>query len=281
MTISPALPDLSREVPDSDLLIKEAQRASRRRRMRNAVIVLGALVVMSAIIVTRTTSKVPSTPPPKTTVANFLESMRHANDTRFMATYRVSSYVLFSNGVITMAQIPSPPGTKAIPNSDGYAHTGRYAYLYRGSEGRITQWIKIGSNVSGCETPTLGRKGPMTCSRLSPYLPSNGFAEADLGFVPTYVLQAMHNFAPQGLVTNVNFTTRFSDQFVRLTCLTQALASASQTTCIDRPGYVVLWSYHSNGHSSSVILTSFNPHPTAKDFRTLVKPTQSLVLPVP
>jgi len=45
MTISPARNDLSREVPVSaELLIKEAQRASRRRRMRNLAIVFIALI---------------------------------------------------------------------------------------------------------------------------------------------------------------------------------------------------------------------------------------------
>jgi hypothetical protein len=280
MTISPARNDLSREVPVSaELLIKEAQRASRRRRMRNLAIVFIALIAVTTITVIQTMNGAPSKPTPETAVVRFVDSMKHASDTRFVATYRVANFIFFQRGVITVAQIPNPPGTKVTPNVDGYSGSGRYAYLFRGAKGRVAQWIKIGSNVSGCETPTLGRKGPMACSRPSPYIPSNGFAEEDVGFVPTYVMQSIQGFTSKGPGNKLQFTTRVSKQFGRLTCLTQTLAPMIQTTCIDQSGYVVLWSYHSDGHSMSVTLTTFNRHPTAKDFRTLIKPTKALVLP--
>jgi hypothetical protein len=281
MTLSPTRIDTSRENPDSAvLLIKEARRAKRLRRLRNVLTVLVALVIITVISVLQTVNKTPSKPRPETVVAKFVDSMKHADDTRFVATYCVRHYDWMGSGVITMAQIPSPPGTKAITNSDGYAASGKYAYVYRNADGRSSQWIKIGSNVSGCVMPPKGPIGHMECSRPSPYLPSNGFALADVGFVPTYVLQQMQNFAPKGLTKNVNLTERVSNSLGRLTCLTQTLTSTTiQTTCIDRSGYVVLWKYRDLHWSSSATLTAFNRHPNSSDFKTLIKPTQPLVLP--
>jgi len=114
MNLSPTRSNPTREAPDSaELLIKEARRAKRLRRLRNIAIVFVALVVVTVISVIQTMNKTPSKPKPETVVAKFVDSMKHANDTRFVATYRVYHYDWMGNGVITMAQIPSPPGTKA------------------------------------------------------------------------------------------------------------------------------------------------------------------------
>jgi hypothetical protein len=280
MTLSATRSEVTRDTPDStELLIKEARRAKRLRRLRNLAIVIVVLGVVAVISANQTTKQSPKKPIPKTVVAKFIDSMRHADRTRFVATYRILHYDWMDSGVITMAQVPSPPGTKAIPNSDGYSASGEYAYIFRNADGRISQWIKVGSNVSGCVMPPKGPIGPMECSRPSPYLPSNGFALADVGFVPTYVMQKMQNFTSDGLGKSLKLTTRVSNQFGGLTCLTQIFDSTIQTTCIDRSGYVVLWTYHDPHWSSSAILTAFNLRPTASDFRTLIKPTQPLVLP--
>jgi hypothetical protein len=265
------------EAPDAvELLIKEARRAKRLRRWRNIAIVFVALVVVTVISVIQTTDKTPSKPKPKTGVAKLFDLMMHANGTRFVATYHVHHYDWMGSGVITMAQIPSPPGTKATTNSDGYTGNGKYAYVFRNTDGRISQWIKVGTNVSGCETSTRGPR-QMQCSRPSPYLPSNGFALADVGFVPTYVMQEI--LTSNGPSKSLKLTTRVSNQFGRLTCLSQTFTSTIQTTCINRSGFVVLWRYHNFHWSSSATLTAFNRHPTGNDFRTLIKPTKSLVLP--
>jgi hypothetical protein len=280
MTLSPTRSNLTRETPDStELLIKEARRAKRLRRLRNIAIVFVALVAVTVISIIQTTNRTQTKPKPETVVAKFVDSMKHANNTRFVATYRVRHYDWMGSGVITMAQIPSPPGTKATTNSDGYAASGKYAYVYRNADGRSSQWIKIGSNVSGCAMPPRGPIGHMECSRPSPYLPSNGFAFADVGFVPTYVMQLMQNFTSNGMGKYLTLTTRVSKEFGRLTCLTQTITSTIQTTCIDRSGYVVLWRNHNLGWSSSATLTAFNRHPIANEFKTLIKPTKSLVLP--
>ena len=278
MTLSPTRSDFIKETSDSaELLIREAQRAKRLRRLRNIAVVLVTLVIVAVISIIQTTNETPAGPKVDTTVAKFVNSMKSANDTRFVATYRVRHYDWMNNGVITMAQIPSPPGTKATTNSDGYTGSGRYAYVFRNADGRISQWIKIGANVSGCAMLARGPSRQMQCSRPGPYLPSNAFAYADVGFVPAYVMQSI--LTSNGTSTSSKITAKVSNRFGRLTCLTQTFPSIVQTTCLDRSGYVVFWKYHNFHYSSSATLTAFNRHPTAKDFRTLIKPTESLVLP--
>ena len=205
------------EAPDAvELLIKEARRAKLLRRLRNIAIVFVALFVVTVVSVIQTTNKSPSKPKPETRVAKLLDLMKQANDTRFVATYRVHQYDWMGSGVITMAQIPSPPGTKATTNSDGYSGSGKHAYVYRNADGRISQWIKIGTNVSGCAMSPHGPIGHMECSRLSPYLPSNGFIWADVGFVPTYVMQEI--LTSNGPSRTVKLTTRVSNQIGRASC---------------------------------------------------------------
>lgn len=41
-------------------------------------------------------------------VANFINSMKQANSTPFVATYRLNGYLFFQDGTIVVAQIPSP-----------------------------------------------------------------------------------------------------------------------------------------------------------------------------
>ncbi len=278
MTLSPTRSDSITETPVSaELLIKEARRAKRLRRLRNTAIVFVTLVIVTVIAVIQTLNKTPARPTPETTFVKFVDLMKHANDTRFVATYRVRHYDWMDNGAITMAQIPSPPGTKATTNSDGYTGSGRYAYVFRNADGRVSQWIKIGANVSGCAMLARGLSRQMQCSRPSPYLPSNAFAYADVGFVPAYVMQSI--LTSNGTSTSSKITAKVSNRFGRLTCLTQTFPSIVQTTCLNRLGYVVFWKYHNFHYSSSATLTAFNRHPTAKDFRTLIKPTESLVLP--
>ena len=222
----------------------------------------------------------------ETTAANVINSMKRANGTRFVATYRLHGYLYFPNGTIVIAQIPSPPGTKATTNVDGYSGTGRYAYVLRGLTGRIIQWIKIGTNVSACaNVPVTGNYqtgtfGKLRCSRPSPYIPSNGFAQQDVGFVPAYVLQQVTEFDGFPSQKRAVITTRSSRRFGPVRCLVQYSGPTTQTTCIDRAGFIVSWLDQSGtGYSSSATLTSINHRPVAADFTTLLRPTTSLILP--
>ena len=278
MTLSPTRSDSVEEILDTaELLIKEARRAKRVRRLRNTAIVFLALFIVTAIFIIQTLNDTPAKPTVGSPFVRFVDSMRHANDTQFVATYRVHHYDWMNNGVIAMAQIPSPPGTKASTNNDGYTGSGRYAYVFRNVDGRVSQWIKDGTSVSGCATLFGGSSSQLKCSRPSPYLPSNAFAYADVGFVPTYVMQSV--LESHGSKESSTITSRVSNQFGRLTCLTQSFPPTVQTTCLDQSGYVVLWKYHYLHYLSSATLTAFNRQPTANDFRTLVRPTETLVLP--
>ena len=263
-----------------ELLIKEARRL-RRRRWFNIGVVLIVAVVAISIIVVQTSNPTPVKAPPKTSLANFVNSMKRSNDTRFVATYHVFNFLYFQTGTIVVAQIPSPPGTKMMTNADGYSGSGRFAYLFHGANGRIAQWIKNGTNVSACATlPSKSNIGRLQCSRPSPYLPSNGFAEQDTGFVPTYVLYSIQGFLGLRLPKHSTVTTNFSPEFGSLRCLTQFPSPTTQTTCINRAGYVVSWVLQNgSGYSSRATLTSLGRHPTATDFKVLVRPTKSLILP--
>jgi hypothetical protein len=126
-------------------------------------------------------------------VANFNALMKKADSSRFVLTYHVGGYPVLSYGKVVVAQIPSPPGTKVIKNADGYSSTRRTAYVFHGPSGRIVQWIQNGTKVSACVNVLLsgtyvsGAFGKLECSRPSPFIPSNGYAEEGVGFVPTYV----------------------------------------------------------------------------------------------
>jgi hypothetical protein len=102
----------------------------------------------------------------------------------------------------------------------------------------------------------------------------------DAGFVPTYVLQQVTGFAETYSPTKETASTRVSRTFGPLRCLAQVSGPTTQTTCIDRAGFIVSWLLQ-NGSviSSRSTLTSINHHPTADDFTTLVRPTTSLLLP--
>ena len=108
------------------------------------------MATRSAIVAYREASLTSKRSRTTTSVTTFTNAIQHANDARFVATYRLRSYLFFSSGTIVIAQIPSPPRTRATTNADGYSGSGRYAYLLRESTGRIIQWIKIGTNVSAC-----------------------------------------------------------------------------------------------------------------------------------
>jgi hypothetical protein len=215
-----------------------------------------------------------------TLVANFRESMKSADGTRFVLTYHVGGYPVLSYGKIVVAQIPSPPGTKVTTNAYGYSGTGRMAHLFHGPTGRIVQWIQNGTNVSACVNVLLkgtyvsGTFGKLECSRPSPFIPSNGFGEEELGFVPTYVDQSLTAIRP----AKATVSTKPS-QFGALPCLIQTSGTTTQTTCINHEGFIVSWLLQNTGSFSRVILSSLKRNPTASDFQTLIAPTKALILP--
>lgn len=219
-------------------------------------------------------------------MTSLIKSMKGATNTRFVVTYHVTRYLFFGNGTFVIAQIPSPPGTKMKTNLDGYSSTGHYAYIFRGPTGRIIQWIKVNTNVSACANVPItgnyatGTFGTLRCSRPGPYIPSNGFAEEDAGFVPNYALQQVAGFIQGHTQKKATITSRESKKFGPLRCLTQFSGPSTQTTCIDQKGYIVSWLVQNgSGYFSRSTLVSINHHPTAHDFATIVRPTTALLLP--
>jgi hypothetical protein len=169
---------------------------------------------------------------------------------------------------------------------DGCSGAGLYAYLYRGPGGPIAQCIKNGTNVSACVNVLLfsnyaiGTFGKLQCSRPSPYIPSNGFAEEDAGFVPTFVSQSVTETFGARSLKKATVTRKSSGEFGPLRCFAQWSGPSTQTTCIDKAGYVVSWLLKNGvATSSRTTLISLNHHPTARDFKTLRRQTNSLILP--
>lgn len=215
-------------------------------------------------------------------VASFSALMEKADESRFVMTYHVGGYPVLAYGKIVVAQIPSPPGTKVTKNAYGYSGSGRIAYVFHGPSGRIVQWIQNGTNVSACVNVLLsgtyvsGTFGKLECSRPSPYIPSNGFAEEGLGFVPTYVESQLTAIQP----TRTTVSTK-SSQFGPLRCLIQTTSGpTTQTTCINQAGFTVSWFFQNgSGSFSRVILSSLSRDPASSDLKTLIAPTRALILP--
>ena len=228
-------------------------------------------------------------PPPaastmSVSTARFVNSLRHADATAFVATYRLTNYLYFQDGTLVVAQIPSPPGTTSTPNVDGYAGTGRRAFVYRGPDHLLAQWIEIGTNVSACQRPPdPSGSGPLTCSKPNPYIPSNAFAMQDAGFVPTYVASSLAQFAAatsRAHPTVSTLSTRVSRAFGPLTCLRQRQTPTVQTTCLDGAGYLVSWAeYNGASFTAGASLLSLGRRPSARAFSTLGAPTKSFLLP--
>jgi hypothetical protein len=217
-------------------------------------------------------------------IANFNALTKKADSSRFVLTYHIGGYPVLAYGKIVVAQIPSPPGTTVPKNAYGYSGTGRMAYVFHGLSGRIVQWIQNGTNVSACVNVLLrgtyvsGAFGKLECSRPSPYIPSNGFAEEGVGFVPMYVESQSTAIQPKQMTVSTKSSQ--SSQFGTLSCLVESQETTVQTTCINRAGFIVSWFLRNGtGSFSSVILSALRRDPTASDFKTLISPTKALILP--
>ncbi len=260
------------------------------KRRQLTFLILAALLIIVAAALAWRAERTRSTKRPEarntTSVATFLDTMQGAAVAPFRLTYDVTGYLFFGSGSFVIAQLPNPPGTKVKTNRDGYSGSGRNSYLFRGTTGRIVQWIKIDTIVSACANFPIsgnyetGAFGEPRCSRPSPFLPSNGFAEEDAGFVPNYVLQQVTEFAQMNTRRKTSIRSGYSRKFGRLLCLTQYSGQTTQTTCLDHEGNVVSW-FMNNGSNfvSRVVLTSFTSHPTFHDFTPIVRPTSAFFLP--
>ena len=282
MTLRPPLDrdqmelDVLGERRNAELLIRKAKRRQRRRRSLTVAFLLAAVLGIASSFFVMRFNKVATAN--ATSVGGFIASMKSAEATGYVATYHVKNFSFFQNGTINFAQVPSPRGTKAVENADGYSGTGKFSYVFYGSSDHvIRQWIIVNTNVQACVKWSWSHDKNLVCGRPGPYIPSNGYAEEGMGLLPPYVANVVESNLGNGTVQRLS--TKSSRQFGPLRCLTQN-NSSSLTTCIDRTGYVVSWKETSNtAFSPSMTLIKLSHQPTMRDFSPLVKPTVAFVLP--
>lgn len=213
----------------------------------------------------------------------FVNLMTKGTSSAYVASYQVTHFVYFSPGTITVANLRPLPGATPTPNVDGYSSTLRSAYVFRGLNGHIVQWIHNDANVSACtNTPTPSGYGDLACSRPTPYIQTNGFGEEEVGFVPAFVLQTVKNFDSTYLAKPSSIYSEVSHRFGILRCIRQKQVHGSmqESTCVDRAGVLVSWSSRdSQNDSGQVVLRSLSFHPTVSDLATMRNPSKAIILP--
>jgi hypothetical protein len=216
--------------------------------------------------------------------SQFVRLIKKGVSSEYVATYEVSNYDFFSWGSITVANLPPRLGTKVPTNVNGYSSDLETSYVFRGKDGRIVQWIQDDTSVSACTNgASPAEKHNLQCSRPFQYIPSNGFGEEGVGFVPETVLQNFETFDPvfKGQSSLIFFES--SKRFGTLQCIRQVQEHVKdperETTCLNRNGLLVSWTSKNPGATIRVVLTHLSPHPTKKDFVTLKKPTKAMILP--
>jgi hypothetical protein len=284
MTIEHEVVRLTSPLPESEIrpgdinvLIKEARR---RQRLRYLAIAVTIIVVLATVVGLSTLREGPHAPLSVHAERNFVNSMTRGTSGAYVATYRVTNYSHFSKGTITVTNLPPAPGATSTPNVNGYSSTLRSAYVFRGTDGKIVQWVQIGAFVTACAND-LSFNG-LQCSRPSPFDPSNGFAEEGVGLVPAFVLQNVKDFDPTFLAKTSSTYSVKSRLFGRLQCILQKQVKGSmqQTTCLNRSGLLVSWSSRNGGNNiGTVVLKSLGHHPTIKNLEAMRKPTRALILP--
>jgi hypothetical protein len=243
-----------------------------------------SLVVVIAVSVTLVVTGVSASTPSKkmSETAQFVRLMKRGVSSAYVATYEVSNFDIFSAGSITVANIPPRPGTKVPTNVNDYSSNLESSYVYRDKDGRIVQWIQDETSISACvNEPTSSGYHDLLCSRPFQYIPSNGFGEEGVGFVPESVLQSFEQFNPTFLAKSSSIFFEPSRQFGKLQCIRQKQVKGSEreTTCLNRNGLVVSWMSQNVGAASRVLLTNLSLHPTKKDFVTMKRPTKAMILP--
>src|ERR1700722_12766190 len=221
-----------------------------------------ALAVLLILVATGTFESAPSTKPQ--TVGGLVRLMRKGASSAYVATYKITGYAFFTPGTLTVANIPPAPGAKSRPNIDGYSSTLETSYVFRGANGRITQWIQNKTNVSACiNGPFSSGKRKLECSRPFAYIPSNGFAEEGMGFLPT---NALNGFGT-GPSFSSSVSSRTSPQFGKLQCiLLRQDKGFRQTTCVNRKGLLVSWTTRNGKLLGQAQLISLSYDPTGKNF---------------
>jgi len=243
-----------------------------------AVVVVALITLMLAGVTEAASSKTVSD------TAQFVKLMKKGVNSAYVATYEVSNYDFFSWGSITVANIPPRPGTKVPENINDYSSDLETSYVFRATDGRIVQWIQDHTSVSACSngaSPSGNEK--LQCSRPFQYIPSNGFDEESVGFVPETVLENFETFDPVFRGRSSPIIVKSSKRFGLLKCIRQVQVDVRdperESTCVNRSGLLVSWTSVNPGDTVRVLLTNLSLDPTKRDFVALVKPTKAMILP--
>jgi hypothetical protein len=193
------------------------------------------VVVAASLIVAGVTGAASSKPVSNST--KFVTLMKRGVSSAYVATYKVSNYDFFSSGMITVANLPPRPGTKVLTNVEGYSSNLETSYVFRGNDGHIVQWIQDETRVSACVGgPFHSVNTSLQCSRPFQYIPSNGFGEEAVGFVPETVLQKFESFDPLFDAKSTVIFFESSNRFGDLQCIRQDQVSAKdperENTCL-------------------------------------------------
>ncbi len=249
---------------------------------RSAVRVGGVFLVLLSLTVAGVSEAAPSKGVSDTN--QFIKLMKRGVNGAYVATYLVSNYDFFSWGSITVANLPPRPGIEVPANVNDYSSDVETSYVFRARDGRIVQWIQDHTRVSACTNgapPASNEK--LQCSRPFQYIPSNGFAEESVGFVPETVLQNFESFDPEFRGQSSLIFSKSSKQFGALQCIRQAQVGVKdperETTCVNRSGLLVSWTSVNPGATVRVSLTHLSTHPTKTNFVTLKRPTKAMILP--
>jgi hypothetical protein len=240
---------------------------------------VGLVTVTATLLTLSVTGSFESAPSAKPqSVGEMARLMIKGAKGAYVATYEISNYAYFSAGSLVVANIPPVTGTKVRPNLDGFSSTLESSYVFRGTNGRIVQWIQKKTNVSACSNgPFVSGTRKLECSRPFAYIPSNGFVEEGLGLLPANMVNDF-----DGVSYHESIFSKSSKRFGELQCLRQwqTVGSFQSITCINRSGLTVSWTTRKGakllGHAQ---LTALSDHPTQKNFTTLVKPTRAVILP--
>ncbi|MCU1363336.1 MAG: hypothetical protein JWM55_1164 [Acidimicrobiaceae bacterium] len=252
----------------------------RRRVGSVAFLILSLTVGLATVAPESFASPVSVTRQPLSAFENL---MSKGTSSAYVASYQVTDFDYFSRGTITVTNLPPSPGAKSTPNVNGYSSTLKTAFVFRGTDGRVVQWIHNEANVSACSnTPSSSGYKNLQCSRPSPFIQSNGYSEEELGFVPAFVLQTVKSFDSTFLAKTSSIFTEESQRFGALRCIRQKQVTGSmqETTCLNRAGLLVSWSSrNAKNDTGQVELTSLSHHPTSRDLSTMKRPTKSIILP--
>jgi hypothetical protein len=250
------------------------ERRHTRWKKWTAVVLVTTLAVLLILIATGAFESAPSAKPQ--TVGGLVRLMRKGASGAYVATYKITGYAFFTPGTLTVANMPLAPRTVSRPNADGYSSTLESSYVFRGANGRIVQWIQNKTNVSSCVNgPFSSGKKNLVCSRPFAYIPSNGFIEESMGFLPTNAMNGLGT----GPSYYSSFSSKTSQQFGTLQCILLRSGTFRETTCVNDRGLVVSWTTRNGKLLGHAKLISLSYHPTAKDFVTLRKPTKAMILP--